>query len=175
MRKEANAVKLAETRDLFITQWGALGTQWGINRTMAMIHALLLVSPEPLTTDDVMERLSVSRGNANTNLRELTDWGLVRVLMRKGDRRDFYEAEKDVWRMFCIIARERKRRETEPALALLRQCAATSEKLAGAEARELHQRLAELGDFVALANTVMDKIASSKDSTIVPRMLKLLG
>ena len=175
MSKDANARKLAETRDLFITQWGALGTQWGINRTMAMIHALLLVSPEPLTTDEVMERLSSSRGNANTNLRDLTGWGLIRVIMRKGDRRDFYEAEKDVWRMFCIIARERKRRETEPALAILRQCAETSGELSGPEAKELHARLNELGEFVALANTVMDKVASAKDSAIVPKLLKLLG
>lgn len=175
MSKDANARKLAETRDLFITQWGALGTQWGINRTMAMIHALLLVSPEPLTTDEVMERLSISRGNANTNLRDLTGWGLIRVIMRKGDRRDFYEAEKDVWRMFCIIARERKRRETEPALAILRQCAETSGDLTGAEAKELHARLNELGEFVALANTVMDKVASAKDSTVVPKLLKFLG
>lgn len=175
MSKETDARRLVETRDLFITQWGALGTQWGINRTMAMIHALLLVSPEPLTTDEIMERLSISRGNANTNLRDLTGWGLVRVLMRKGDRRDFYEAEKDVWRMFCIIARERKRRETEPALAILRQCAETSRALSGAEAKELHTRLTELGDFVSLSNTVMDKVASARDSTIVPKVLKLLG
>lgn len=175
MSKEANARKLAETRDLFITQWGALGTQWGINRTMAMIHALLLVSPEPLTTDEVMERLTISRGNANTNLRDLTGWGLIRVILRKGDRRDFYEAEKDVWRMFCIIARERKRRETEPALAILRQCAETSGDLSGAEAKELHTRLTELGEFVALANSVMDKVASAERSFIVPKVLKLLG
>lgn len=175
MAKESDARKLAETRDLFITQWGALGTQWGINRTMAMIHALLLVSPEPLTTDEVMERLAISRGNANTNLRDLTGWGLIRVLLRKGDRRDFYEAEKDVWRMFCIIARERKRRETEPALAILRQCAETSGNLAGAEARELHARLTELGEFVALANSVMDKVASAERSFVVPKVLKLLG
>lgn len=175
MSKEADARKLAETRDLFITQWGALGTQWGINRTMAMIHALLLVSPEPLTTDEVMEQLAISRGNANTNLRDLTGWGLIRVAMRKGDRRDFYEAEKDVWRMFCIIARERKRRETEPALAILRQCAETSGDLAGAEAKELHTRLTELGEFVALANSVMDKVAGAERSFIVPKILKLLG
>lgn len=175
MSKEADVRKLAETRDLFITQWGALGTQWGINRTMAMIHALLLVSPEPLTTDEVMEQLSISRGNANTNLRDLTGWGLIRVVMRKGDRRDFYEAEKDVWRMFCIIARERKRRETEPALAILRQCAETSGDLAGAEAKELHTRLTELGEFVALANSVMDKVAGAERSFIVPKILKLLS
>lgn len=166
---------LDETRDRFITQWGALGTQWGINRTMAMIHALLLVSPEPLATDTVMDRLQVSRGNANTNLRELTGWGLIRVVLYKGDRRDYYEAEKDPWKMFCIIARERKRRETEPALLLLRQCVADSENLPGTEARELHQRLADLSEFVALANTIMDKVASAERSKIVPRVLKLLS
>ena len=97
------------------------------------------------------------------------------MILRKGDRRDFYEAEKDVWRMFCIIARERKRRETEPALALLRQCAATTKGFTGADAKEFTARLTELGEFVALANTVMDKVAAAKDSTIVPKVLRLLG
>ena len=169
------AERFQETRERFITQWGALGTQWGINRTMAMIHALLLVAPEPLTTDEVMERLQVSRGNANTNLRELVAWGLVRIVPKKGERRDFYEAEKDTWKMFCTIARERKRRETEPALALLLDCAEQTDDIASAEAREFNARVSDLADFVALANSVMDKVASAKDSSVAPRVLKLLG
>ena len=97
-------VELDQIKQDFVGQWGALGSQWGVNRTMAMIHSLLLVSPEPLTTDEVMQKLEISRGNANTNLRELASWGLVRSVVLKGKRKDYYEAEKDVWRIFCIVA-----------------------------------------------------------------------
>ena len=97
-------------RDEFIAQWGALGSAWGINRTMAQIHALLMISPQPLSTDDIMEDLQISRGNAHTNLRELTGWGLIRSVIRKGERKEYFEAEKDVWKIFCIVTRERKRR-----------------------------------------------------------------
>src|SRR5690606_15261405 len=101
---------LKQAREEFVTQWGALGTQWGINRTMAQIHALLMTSPEPLSTDEVMEQLDVSRGNAHTKPKELVAWGLVRSVGKKGGRKEFFEAEKDVWKMFSIITRERKRR-----------------------------------------------------------------
>ena len=110
------ATPLALARDEFVAQWGAMGTAWGINRTMAQIHALLIVTPQPLTTDEVMAELHVSRGNAHSNLRELVGWGLVKSVFRKGERKELFEAEKDMWRMFCIVVRERKRREIEPAL-----------------------------------------------------------
>ena len=103
----ANANELARVREDFISQWGAMGGAWGINRTMAQIHALLLVTEEPLSTDDVMARLEISRGNAHGNLRELVSWGLVRSVMIRGERREYFEAEKDIWTIFCIIARER--------------------------------------------------------------------
>src|SRR6218665_1879966 len=112
-------VRLKKARDEFVAQWGALGTQWGINRTMAQIHALLITAPDPLSTDEVMEDLQISRGNAHTNLKELVAWGLIRTVLRKGERREYFEAEKDVSQMFTIIARERKRREIEPALGIL--------------------------------------------------------
>ncbi len=162
-------------RDDFVAQWGALGSQWGINRTMAMIHALLLVSTQPLTTDQVMDTLSISRGNANTNLRDLASWGLVRSVVVKGERKDHYEAEKDVWKIFCIVARERKRRETEPASQVLAQCIERSRSLKSPEAKELHRQLASLNEFVSLANTLMEKIASKEQSALVPKLLKLLA
>jgi hypothetical protein len=93
-----------------------MGGAWGINRTMAQVHALLMTSEKALTTDEVMAELKISRGNAHQNLRELVGWGLVRNVIRKGERKEYYESEKEVWRMFCTIARERKRREIEPAL-----------------------------------------------------------
>lgn len=167
--------ELATIKEDFVTQWGALGSQWGINRTMAMIHALLLVSPKPLTTDHVMSELSVSRGNANTNLRDLVSWGLIRQVILKGERKDHYEAEKDVWKIFCIVARERKRRETEPASQVLRDCIDRSKSLKSAEAVELHRQLSALNDFVVLANSIMEKVASREQSFLLPKLLKALS
>ncbi|MDQ8180545.1 hypothetical protein [Pelagicoccus sp. SDUM812005] len=167
--------ELAEIKDNFVTQWGALGSQWGINRTMAMIHALLLVSPKPLTTDEIMAELSVSRGNANTNLRDLVSWGLIRQVIVKGERKDHYEAEKDTWKIFCIVARERKRRETEPASQVLKDCIERSKDLKSVEAKELHKQLSSLNDFVTLANSIMEKVASKEQSSLLPKILKVLS
>src|SRR5689334_8003705 len=102
-----NAARLETARDEFVTQWGLMGSSWGINRTMAQIHALLMITPRAMTTDEVMAELKISRGNAHMNLRELVGWGLVRNLSRKGERKEYFEAEKDVWMMFCIIVRGR--------------------------------------------------------------------
>lgn len=142
---------------------------------MAMIHAHLLVSLEPQTTDDVMEKLEISRGNANTNLRELVSWGLIRSVLVKGKRKEFFEAEKDVWKIFCIVARERKRRETEPATTVLEDCVARAKSFNSKESKAFQKQLKELNEFVSLANTVMEKIASKEQSAIVPRLLKLLS
>ena len=90
---------LDEVRDNFISQWGAFGSHWGINRTMAQIHALLMTGLEALSTDEVMAKLSVSRGNAHTNLKELVSWGLVRIVVKKGDRKEYFDAERDVWKI----------------------------------------------------------------------------
>ncbi len=167
--------ELEKIKEDYVTQWGALGSQWGINRTMAMIHAMLLVSPEPVNTDTVMESLSISRGNANTNLRELVDWGLVRNVIIKGERKDHYEAEKDVWKIFCIVARERKRRETEPASKVLADCVARCKGIKSAEGKALRKQLDELNEFVTLANSIMEKIASKEKSSLAPKLLKLLS
>lgn len=159
----------------YVTQWGALGSQWGINRTMAMIHAHLLVSPTPLTTDEIMGELEISRGNANTNLRELASWGLIRSVVMRGDRKDYYEAEKDVWKIFCIVARERKKREIEPAEKVLNTCIERSKNIRSAEGKELHKQLIELNEFVSVASAFMDKIASKEHNTIIPKVMKILS
>jgi DNA-binding transcriptional regulator GbsR (MarR family) len=166
---------LKNARDAFVHQWGALGSQWGVNRTMAMIHALLLVAVEPLDTDAIMAELQISRGNANTNLRELVGWGLVTKVVRPGERREFFAAEKEVWKIFCVVARERKRRETEPAQQVLASCIEQSAGLDTPEAREFNRQLRALADFVELANTLMEKIATKDQSTLLPRLLKVLG
>ena len=112
-------MKLTEARQQFISSWGALGTHWGINRTMAQIHALLLIAPDPLPQDAIMEELGISRGNANMNIRELVHWGLVERVIVPGERKEFFSAEKDIWKVVTRIVKERKKRELEPMLQLL--------------------------------------------------------
>ncbi|MES1222234.1 MAG: MarR family transcriptional regulator [Bacteroidota bacterium] len=112
-------MKLIEAKQQFISSWGAFGTHWGINRTMAQIHALLLVSPDPMTQDDIMEELNISRGNTNMNIRELINWGLVERVLLSGERKEFFSAEKDIWKVVKQIVKERKKRELEPMLQLL--------------------------------------------------------
>jgi len=114
-------MKLTEARQQFISSWGAFGTHWGINRTMAQIHALLLVSADPLSQDDIMEELNISRGNTNMNIRELINWGLVDRIILPGERKEFFQAEKDIWKVVKQIVKERKKRELEPMLKLLNQ------------------------------------------------------
>lgn len=106
----------------FILFWGEMASNWGINRTMAQIHALLYCSEEPLDTDAIMERLQISRGNANMNLRSLITWKLVRKVHRPGSRKDFYAAEKDVWHITAQIIKERQRREIQPVKEQLQEC-----------------------------------------------------
>ncbi|MEM1085379.1 MAG: MarR family transcriptional regulator [Verrucomicrobiota bacterium] len=171
---KGEAAKLEQAREQFVGQWGALGTQWGINRTMAQIHALLMTVPEPLSTDDVMDRLEVSRGNAHTNLKELVAWGLIRSVVRKGERREYFEAEKDVWEIFTTVAKERKRREIEPAISVLRDCAEQSSEMEGEEGKAFHEQMRQLEEFVGFASTMADKIASMKHGFAIQLAAKML-
>jgi len=170
-----DADKLKKARGEFVAQWGAVGTQWGINRTMAQIHALLITAPDSLSTDDVMAELEISRGNAHTNLKELIAWGLVRNVLRKGERREFFEAEKDVWQMFIIIARERKRREIEPAVNILHKCAEESRDIKSAEGKVFHQQMKQLEEFVGFASKMADRVSSMKHGFAIQMATKLLG
>jgi DNA-binding transcriptional regulator GbsR (MarR family) len=164
---------LTAARDEFISQWGAMGGAWGINRTMAQVHALLMTSERALTTDEVMADLKISRGNAHQNLRELVGWGLVRSVIRKGERKEYFESEKDVWRMFCTIARERKRREVEPALRALRACEAQTAGLRGEKAVAFNRQIKALADFLGQMDAIMDRMSRSEQSTIMPLLLKM--
>ncbi len=123
-------MKLTPVVQRFILHWGEMGTRWGINRTVAQIHALLYISADPLPAEEIAETLAVARSNVSNSLRELQAWGIVRIIHKLGDRRDHFESLKDVWEMFRIVVEERKRRELDPTLAVLRQCVAESEKSA---------------------------------------------
>ncbi|MDB2639769.1 transcriptional regulator [Akkermansiaceae bacterium] len=168
-------VSLVEARDEFVTQWGIMGAQWGINRTMAQIHALLMTAPDVMSTDEVMETLEISRGNAHTNLKDLVSWGLIRIVTKKGERKEFFEAEKDVWEIFRRVARERKRREIEPALETLRNCKAASEGMKSPEGRAFHEQMDQLEDFVSFASRMGDRVASMQHGKAIKLAMKFFS
>src|ERR1044071_6498284 len=113
---------LAPVAEKFILHWGEMGTRWGINRTVAQVHALLYLAERPMPADEISGMLAVARSNVSTSLRELQAWGIVRVVHVLGDRRDHFETLKDVWEIFRIVAEERKRREIDPTLRVLSEC-----------------------------------------------------
>src|SRR5829696_6637528 len=119
---------LAQVEQKFILHWGEMGTRWGINRTVAQIHALLFISPVPLHAEQIQNALEVARSNVSSSLRELQGWGIVRMVHVRNDKRDHFESMKDVWEMFRVVLDERKRREIDPTLALLQQCIGEAEK-----------------------------------------------
>ena len=137
---------LSPVRKRFVLHWGEMGTRWGINRTVAQVHALLFLSPQPLTAEEITETLAVARSNVSTSLRELQAWGIVRVVHVLGDRRAHFESLKDVWEMFQIILEERKRREIDPTLALLRDSVRSLERPFPGEAYT-RARMVEMLEF----------------------------
>ena len=138
---------LSPVAQKFILHWGEMGTRWGINRTVAQVHALLYLSPRPLHAEEITEMLSVSRSNVSTSLRELQAWGIVKVVHVLGDRRDHFETMKEVGEMFQIIMDERKKREIDPTLEILRQCVAEAEA-AGTGESYSRKRLNDMLEFV---------------------------
>lgn len=152
----------------FILHWGEMGTRWGINRTVAQVHALLFLSEKPLPADEIAKTLGVARSNISTSLRELQNWGIVRVVHVMGDRRDHFESMKDVFAMFRIIARERKKREIEPTLRVLRECLEESAKPRSAPAYT-RERLADLVNFFEIATNAYDQM----EKLPTPAVLKL--
>ena len=152
-------MELREAKDKFIQAWGAFGSQWGINRSMAQVHALLLISPEPLSTEDVMEELNISRGNANMNLRALIDWHLVDRVLKTGERREFFQAEKDVWKIATHITRERKKRELEPMVKLLADLKRAEG--ANAESKAFRQMATDLHDLTSRIDAVLERSTRS--------------
>jgi DNA-binding transcriptional regulator GbsR (MarR family) len=141
----------------FILHWGEMGTRWGINRTVAQVHALLYLSPKPLNAEEIATTLSVARSNVSTSLRELESWGIVKPVHLLGDRREHYESMKDVWEMFSVILEERKRREIDPTLALLRECVAEAGKAGPADAYT-RQRLQQALEFFESATSIYEEI-----------------
>lgn len=149
-------MKLTPTMEKFILHWGEMGWRWGINRSVAQVHALLMLAPKPIAADEISETLDVARSNVSNSLKELQGWGLIRVVHVFGDRREHFETLKDVWEMFLIILRERKKRELDPTLAVLRECADTVAAGKG-DTEHTAKRLKELIDFMELTASWADK------------------
>ena len=172
--------QLKVVQDLFIRRWGEMGQTWGINRTMAEIHALLYICATPLCTDDVMDRLNISRGNASMSLRALCDWGIIRRLHKRGERREYFESLSDVWEIFSIIAAERKRREMDPVLETIRQCRQMLAEEGGAKgARDAEaidltlSRLDGMEQFMEVTNRIFQQFVSNARSGL-NRVAKVL-
>lgn len=166
-------MKLTEAKQQFILNWGVLGTQWGINRTMAQIHALLLVSIEPLSADEIMAELQISRGNTNMNVRELMDWGIVEKILKPGERKEFFVAEKDIWVVAMRIIKERKRREVEPILSVLEQLKEVEADKNDKEAKQFISMISDIQKFSNQASKGIDGMVKMDEHWFTGTLLKL--
>jgi DNA-binding transcriptional regulator GbsR (MarR family) len=165
-------MKLTEAKAQFISSWGAFGTHWGINRTMAQIHALLLVSADPLTQDDIMEQLNISRGNVNMNTRDLIDWGLVERVLIPGERKEFFSAEKDIWKVATQIIKERKKRELDPMLKLLGQLEKIEGDKKDKNVKQFTDTIAGIRKFGGQADKMLDVMIKADENWIFGNLLK---
>jgi DNA-binding transcriptional regulator GbsR (MarR family) len=163
---------LAPSLRQFILHWGEMGARWGVNRTVAQVHALLLVSEEPITAEAIADTLAVARSNVSVSLRELQAWGLVRVVHQMGDRRDHFHTTKDVWEMFQIILEGRKRREVDPTLAMLRELMA--DPAAGGLGEHARGRLGELLGFFEMTTAWYEQVRKMPRNTLT-RFIKMGG
>jgi DNA-binding transcriptional regulator GbsR (MarR family) len=159
--------KLMPIQQKFILHWGEMGVRWGINRTMAQMHALLYLSPAPLNADDICEALGVARSNVSNSLRELQNWGIVKVVHVMGDRRDHFETMADVWEMFRQVLDERKKREIDPTVKILRECA---EATARDKDKVTHERLVAMRDFFETMSIWYEQI----DQLPTPAVIKFV-
>ncbi len=162
-------MEFSEGKAKFIETWGKLGSNWGVTRSMAEIHALLLISPEPLSTEDVMTSLQVSRGTANMNIRALMDWGLVIKELKAGDRREYFVAEKEVWVIFRNVVLQRKKKELEPMIDVLDELSRIEKSDSHSE--ELVKMVIDIKQFSKKADRTLSAVAESKASQFFTNLL----
>src|SRR5687768_16539849 len=168
-------MEYAEAREQLIRTWGQLSSSWGINRTMGQIHALLMMSPDPLTADQIIQELSISRGNVSMNLRSIVEWGLVYKVYIPGDRREYFASEKDIWKMALRIARERKQRELDPviqSLQTMQDVKANGENKR--EVEELNKVSSQILDVAMQIDKVMDIGIRSGGQSLVRKLISVL-
>jgi DNA-binding transcriptional regulator GbsR (MarR family) len=166
-------MKLQDAKQQFIASWGAFGTHWGINRTMAQVHALLLISPEPITQDDIMEQLNISRGNVNMNTRELIDWGLVDRIILPGERKEYFTAEKDIWKVAKQITKERKKRELDPMIKLLDQLTDVDGDKKDKHTKQFIETVSNIKKLGMQADKMLDVVTKADENWFVGNFMKL--
>lgn len=167
-------MQLDEAKQQFIDTWGALGSEWGINKSVAQVHALLLSATNPLSTDDIMEHLQISRGNANMSIRQLLDYGIVYKKVVSGDRKEYFIAEKDILKWALKIALMRKQKEIDPIMNTLTEITAATKNDATQEGKEFHQTVKDIADFTAQIGFIADKVAQSNRSELLLKLLKII-
>lgn len=168
-------MELNEAKDKFIQSWGNFGTNWGINKTMAQIHALFLVSDELLSTEDVMEALQISRGNTNMNIRTLVDWGLLYKESKKGERKEFFRGEKDMWLVGKRVIKVRQRQELEPVLHILKEVQNVNEtKTNKKEAQEFKAQMKKIEELSLSANSFLTKASNADENWFWKILMKLI-
>jgi DNA-binding transcriptional regulator GbsR (MarR family) len=166
--------ELSQIKEKFILHWGEQGSLWGINRTMAQVHALLFISSEPLSANQIMDELQISRGNVSMALRELMAWGIANRVHIKGERREFYTTEKDVWTLFRIIARERKKREVDPTIEVLRDSVGKLNQMSDSEGQYEREQLKNLLSFFETGMEVYQELQAESPTSILILMGKAL-
>lgn len=167
-------MELQEAKNKYIQTWGALGSQWGINKTMAQIHALLMVTIKPISMEEIMKELQISRGNTSMNLKALIDWGIVYKQYKQGERKEFFVAEKDLDVLAVKISQERSKREIKPALRVLKEVS-TIKNNKSSEAEHFIEQTNKLHEFVSKVDNVLDKVTEHKDNWLTKLVIKFMS
>jgi len=166
-------MKLTATMEKYILHWGEMGSRWGVNRTVAQIHALLYLSPNPLSAEEISDTLGVARSNVSTSIKELQSWNLIRTINVMGDRRDYFDAMSDLWDMFMVIMAERKKREIDPTMSMLRECIIEADEDKETPA-EIKERMANVLDFMETLTGWYDQMKDVPTPMLV-KLMKLGG
>ena len=157
-------MELEEAKLQFIEAWGKLGSEWGINRTMAQVHALLLITPEPISTEEIMEQLSISRGNANMTIRDLINWGLVEKQLKPGERKEYFYADKDTWNIARQVARERRKRELEPVIKVLNELTKVEGDSKDPAFKTFHKTVKDINKLAANVDKLFVTVLNAEES-----------
>jgi len=166
-------MELAAAKLKFIEAWGKLGSEWGINRTMAQVHALLLISPDALTTEEIMETLSISRGNANMTLRDLIGWGLIEKQHKAGERKEYFFADKDVWNIARQVAKERKKRELEPVLKVLNELSSVEGDEKDPEYKTFKKSITDINKLAGNVDKTLETMLKAEENWFWGSVLKV--
>lgn len=166
-------MELPEARKKFIEAWGKLGSEWGVNRTMAQVHALLLITPEALTTEEIMEELSISRGNANMTLRDLIGWGLVEKQHKAGERKEYFFADKNTWNIARQVVQERRKRELDPMLKVLHELSSVKGDEKNPEFKTFKTSITNISKLAGNVNKTLETMLKAEENWFWGSLFKI--